>query len=71
MQRNEATIDRIIRGAIAVIAAVAAFVVTEPGTVLGVGLLAVAVIMAGTAITGFCPLYRLLGISTCRVRSRA
>lgn len=27
----------------------------------------VAVLMLGTAVVGFCPAYRLLGISTCRM----
>ncbi|MGL6279015.1 MAG: YgaP-like transmembrane domain [Gaiella sp.] len=35
------------------------------GSVLGVALLALAAIMALTAVVGFCPLYPLLGISTC------
>lgn len=61
MNRNMGTIDRILRG------------------ILGVGLLTWAllgrqeihllgwlgVIPLGTALFGFCPLYRLLGLNTC------
>ena len=28
--------------------------------------IAVGLVLAGTAVFGFCPLYRVLGISTCR-----
>lgn len=66
MQRNEAGLDRIIRGVVAVVAAVTAFAV-GPTSGVGIALVVVAVIMAGTAATGFCPLYRVLGMSTCRV----
>jgi len=69
MQRNEAGLDRIIRGAVAVVAAVAA-VAVGPTSGLGIALLVVTVIMAGTAATGFCPLYRVFGMSTCRVPAR-
>jgi hypothetical protein len=34
---------------------------------IGIVLLVVATIMAATAAIGFCPLYRLFGMSTCRV----
>lgn len=66
MERNEAGIDRVVRGVVAVAAAIAAFAV-GPTTGGGIALAVVAVVMAGTAATGFCPLYRLFGISTCRV----
>lgn len=66
MERNEAGLDRVLRGAAAVIAAIAAFAV-GPTSAVGIALVAVAVVLAGTAATGFCPLYRLFGIRTCRV----
>ncbi len=66
MERNEAKLDRVVRGVAAVAAALAAIAV-GPASGAGITLLVVAVVMAGTAATGFCPLYRLLGISTCRV----
>lgn len=68
MERNESGADRIIRVVIAIAAVIGAAAV-------GFGswgawlLLAVAVIMLVTAAVGFCPLYRVFGISTCRVRT--
>ena len=68
MERNESGVDRIIRVVIAIAAVIGAAAV-------GFGswgawlLLAVAVIMLVTAAVGFCPLYRVFGISTCRVRT--
>lgn len=66
MKLNVGSIDRIIRVVIAVAAAAGAFAVgfTSP---IGIVLLVVAAIMAATAAIGFCPLYRLFGMNTCRV----
>ncbi|WP_231494954.1 YgaP-like transmembrane domain [Cellulomonas sp. KRMCY2] len=36
------------------------------GSILGILLIVLAVVMAATAAVGFCPLYRLFGISTVR-----
>jgi len=66
MRTNESGLDRIIRLVVAVAATIAAFAVGA-GSVGGIVLLAVAVIMLVTAAVGFCPLYRLFGLSTCRV----
>jgi hypothetical protein len=66
MERNEAGLDRLVRGVVAIAAAVAAFVV-GPTSGAGIALVAAVVVLAGSAATGFCPLYRLFGISTCRV----
>jgi|LSQX01.2.fsa_nt_gb hypothetical protein len=63
---NESPVDRGARGLVAVLAAVLAFTVTEPGKPAGIGLLAVSAIMGLTAVVGFCPIYRLLGIGTRR-----
>jgi hypothetical protein len=68
MRTNESTLDRGIRVAVAVVAAVLAFVVGA-GSVGGIVLFVVAAIMLVTAAVGFCPLYRLFGISTCTVPS--
>ena len=61
--RNQATIDRWLRGLLAVVSAVIAVAVGS-SSVGGVILWVVAVVLALTAATGFCPLYRVLGIST-------
>jgi hypothetical protein len=63
MSRNESTIDRIIRATAAVLAVVVA-VVVGAGSVAGVLLLVVAAILLVTSLMGFCPLYRVLGLST-------
>ena len=63
MTRNENTLDRLVRAALAVtLAAVALW--TGAGTVTGIVLLTVAAVLVVTAAAGFCPLYHLLGIST-------
>ena len=66
MSTNESPIDRVIRVLIAVAAVVVAFVVGA-SSVLGIILFVVAAIMLVTAATGFCPLYRVFGMSTCKV----
>jgi hypothetical protein len=68
MIKNEGPLDRGIRLAGAVVAVIAAFA-AGAGSLLGVVLLVVAAILLGTAAVGFCPLYRLLGVSTYRVSS--
>ncbi len=64
MTRNEGTTDRVIRLVAAAVVAVLA-VVVGAATVLGVVMLVVAAVLLLTAATGFCPLYRVLGLSTC------
>lgn len=66
MTTNQSTADRAIRVVLAVAAVVGAFLVGA-GSVLGIVLLVGAGVLAVTAATGFCPLYRVLGISTCHV----
>jgi uncharacterized membrane protein len=68
MTRNESTIDRAIRAIIGIGAIAVAFAVGA-GSLLGIVLFVVAAIMLVTAAVGFCPLYRVLGISTCRVHA--
>lgn len=71
MIRNEGPVDRAIRAVIGLVAAIAAFSVGV-GSGLGIVLLVVGAIMLLTAVTGFCPLYRLLGnITTLRSGSTA
>lgn len=68
MKLNMNAADRIVRLIIAAIFATLYFTNTVTGT-FGVILLLVAAIFTLTTITGFCPLYRLFGISTCKVKS--
>ena len=70
MIRNESTTDRVLRVTGAVVAGVIALLVGA-GSILGIVLLVVAVVLLVTAASGFCPLYRVLGMSTCPVPSRS
>ena len=63
MKKNESGFDRVLRVILAVAIAVLYFTGVLSGTwaiVLGV----IAVILLITGLVGFCPLYKLLGIST-------
>ena len=65
MTSNESTLDRIIRAVVGVIALIVAIVVGM-GSVGGILLVVVGGILVVTAAVGFCPLYRILGLSTAR-----
>jgi hypothetical protein len=71
MNRNVGTIDRFLRAALVAPAAVVGALAAGAGSVLGIILLVVAAVMLATAVVGFCPLYRLLGISTRQGRTHA
>ncbi len=64
MNRNEGTIDRVIRLTLGIALGAAALAVGF-GSALGVVFAVLAAIMLVTAATGFCPLYRVFGLSTC------
>jgi len=66
MVRNEGNLDRILRalvGALLLVAWIAGWTTGTLALVLGI----VGVVLVATAAVGFCPLYRLFGISTCPV----
>ncbi len=63
MVKNESKLDRIIRVVLGLVALIVAFSVGA-SSALGIVLLVVAVVLLVTAAVGFCPLYRLLGLST-------
>jgi hypothetical protein len=65
MIRNMGTIDRAARLIIAVVALYIAFAVATGGALFWVAL-AVGVIFTATALVGNCPLYRIVGLKTCR-----
>ncbi|MEZ5018496.1 MAG: DUF2892 domain-containing protein [Flavipsychrobacter sp.] len=67
MKLNMGSADRIIRLLIAALFVVLYFTGTVTGT-LGIVLLVVAAIFTLTTLMGFCPLYRIFGISTCKVK---
>lgn len=66
MERNEGTADRIIRAVLAIIFLVVGLgpLRALEGAILGIVVAVVGLILAFTAVTGFCLLYKLLGIST-------
>jgi hypothetical protein len=70
VKKNEGNIDRIVRVVVAVAALIGAAAVGL-GTVGGIILLAVAAIMGVTAAIGFCPIYRVIGVSTCPLDTKA
>ncbi len=64
MSRNMSNLDRGLRAfVVAPLAIVLAFVVGA-GSILGIVLFAIAVIMLATAAMGSCPLYALLHLDT-------
>ncbi len=64
MSINMGMLDRRLRGFLVAPAALIVAFVAGPGSIAGIVLLAVAVIMAATAVSGFCPLYRLFRIDS-------
>ncbi len=63
MKRNESTLDRIIRVVLGLALLALSFVTAGA---LRIMLIAAAAIALFTALTGFCLLYRLFGIKTCK-----
>lgn len=68
MKKNMGNLDRIIRIVVALVAAALYFANVLTGT-MGIVALVVAVIFLLTSAVGFCPLYRLVGLSTCPASS--
>jgi Protein of unknown function (DUF2892) len=66
LTHNMGSIDRWVRGLIIGPSAIIAAVLTGAGSVLGIVLIAVGVIMLATAVVGMCPLYAMLGVYTHR-----
>ncbi len=68
MVKNVGTVDKVIRVFVGVLATIGAFLVS--GTVLKVVLAILAIAMFFTAISGYCALYQVFGISTCKVENK-
>ncbi|MCS6929118.1 MAG: DUF2892 domain-containing protein [Saprospiraceae bacterium] len=64
MKKNVGNLDRIIRTVIALVAALLFFtgIVKD---VVGIAVLGIAGVLLLTSAVGFCPIYRLIGLSTC------
>jgi hypothetical protein len=67
MTANVGSTDKIVRLVLALVVVGFAFV-AGIATALGLALLVVGVVLAVTAFTGFCPIYRVFGMSTRPVR---
>ncbi|MEO0223946.1 MAG: DUF2892 domain-containing protein [candidate division WOR-3 bacterium] len=66
MTKNVGTIDRAIRAVLGIIFILSFFFVKS--FLLKIILLILGVVLIFTAITGFCGLYKILGISTCPIK---
>ena len=66
MKRNESNQDRGIRAVVGIIALLIGLFAV--GGFLRALLIIIGLVLVITAAVGFCPLYRLLGINTCKVR---
>ncbi len=67
MKANVGNVDKTLRIAIALVVGILAYFKVLTGTVATVALV-VSAILVLTSLVSFCPLYRILGISTCKVK---
>jgi hypothetical protein len=67
MAKNVGSADRAARALIGVVALLAAFAFGWFSGWMVWAAAAVGVIMLGTAAVGTCPLYRLVGVNTCKI----
>ena len=67
MKKNMGSTDKLIRLIIAAVIATLYALGYISGT-LGIVLIIVAVIFAGTSFINFCPIYKVFGINTCKVK---
>ena len=65
MTHNTGNADRMVRVVLAIVFAVAGIAL---GGTLGIVFFVLAAVMLVTAAVGFCPLYRLVGVNTCKVK---
>lgn len=69
MKTNENGIDRALRlvlGLVLIVASFRWFDLTS-GSITGIILAVIGAVLLITGLVGFCPAYRLVGISTCKV----
>lgn len=66
MTVNESNLDRAVRGGIAVTALGAGTAIGGVLNPVGIALYGIGGVAAVTAVSGYCPLYSVLGISTLR-----
>lgn len=68
MKKNIGTTDKIIRIIVALVLAVLYLTGTVHG-ILGIIFLIAAIVLVITSLVGFCGLYKILGISTCPIKT--
>lgn len=66
MSRNEGTFDRILRAIVGLILIGLVLSASLASPALFWGAIVVGAVLLATALTGFCPAYRLFGLRTCR-----
>lgn len=73
MRPNESSIDRVVRLILGAALLAAAFLTLGlmDGALWGVLAAIVGVVLVVTAAVGFCPAYKVCGMSTCKPRSAA
>jgi hypothetical protein len=68
MTKNMSNLDKGIRVIVAAVVALLYYFNVIEGTLAYI-LMAVAIILLVTSLINFCPLYRVLGISTCKIKN--
>jgi len=68
MRKNVSNIDKSIRVFIALAVALLYYFDSIEGTLAFI-LMGVAIILLVTSLINFCPLYRILGFSTCKIKN--
>jgi Inner membrane protein YgaP-like, transmembrane domain len=68
MKANENGADRAVRVILGIVALVVSYTSlgVMDGAILGIVVAAVGVILVLTGLVGFCPAYKLVGLSTCK-----
>ncbi|MBK6903332.1 MAG: DUF2892 domain-containing protein [Saprospirales bacterium] len=64
MKKNMGSVDRVVRIVLAALVAVLYFSNVIPGT-LGIVLMVLAGVFVLTSLVGYCPIYHLVGCSSC------
>ena len=65
MKKNLGSTDKVIRYMLAIVALLIGFLSGVSGFVQGV-FISVALILIGTSLLSFCPLYAIVGLKTCK-----
>ncbi|MCB0738952.1 MAG: DUF2892 domain-containing protein [Bacteroidetes bacterium] len=68
MKKNVGNLDKVVRVAIAAVVSGLYFADVVTGT-LGIILMVLAGIFLVTSLVSFCPIYAIVGLSTCKVKN--